>query len=307
MASTTETTGSLSKAASAADHAKQKMRAEEEEERMNMKVGGLADNSVFARAMKDPQLEPNSKEKFARLAFRNMANVAAALNPRPKARARWQRRMVIRHVRKGGRLTREMQLARSERKHLSKSFFMKTSIKKMMMLSRQIAGKSIDEAILQMRFSKKKIAGQVLEHLVTARNEAVVMKGMGRGAKVDPQKTLPVGPMVQNPSTTVPEPFQTPTKTLKKGKHPSTTDIYIAESWVNRGKYGKKPEYRARGRMNILRPPHTGISVLLKEEKTRLREKEEKEARAIRRRLGKGAWNQLPDRPVTRQSQHVLW
>lgn len=304
-----------------------------------MSTGGLAPSSVFSYVEEEPKKREmfghEPEEKFKRLADRNLNNISMALNPRPKARNRWLRKMVIRHVRKGGRLTRAETIARTERSHLSRSHFMKTSIKKMMMLARQIAGKSIDEAILQMRFSKKRVAQQVLQQLVVARNEAIVSKGMGlsRGpanaagedleiisatplaqdsnntASRENQtlQTLPNGPLVQDPSTTPPLASQTPTKTLKKTQQAHPTDIYIAESWINRGPYGKQAEYRARGRMNIRRPPHTGISVLLKEEKTRTREKKDKEARAIRRRLGKGAWVQLPDRPVTRQSQQVLW
>lgn len=59
--------------------------------------------------------------------------------------------------------------------------------------------------------------------------------------------------------------------------------------------------------MYVMRPPHTGISVLLKEEKTRLREAKEKEEKKIRRRMGKNMWTQLPDRKVTRQGQYLLW
>jgi hypothetical protein len=48
--------------------------------------------------------------------------------------------------------------------------------------------------------------------------------------------------------------------------------------------------------------------VLLKEEKTRTREKMEKEAKAIRRRMGQNMWTQLPDRKIQGpQSQYVLW
>lgn len=296
-----------------AERAREKLKAQQDEQRRKVSTGGLASTSVFSEPTSTEEVDSTvapgdrSEEKITRLAYRNMSNLAVGLNPRPNARARWQRKMLIRHVRRGGRLTKEMQLARTERNHLSKSHFMKTSIKKLMVLARQIAGKSIDEAILQMRFSKKKVAQQVREHLIQARNEAIVVKGMGQASRSDPAKTLPVGPMVLDPSVTEPEAHQTPTKTLKKGEEPGETDIYVAESWVNRGPYGKVPEYRARGRMNILRPPHTGISVVLKEEKTRTREKNEKEARAIRRRLGKGAWTQLPDRPITNQSQYVLW
>jgi len=96
-------------------------------------------------------------------------------------------------------------------------------------------------------------------------------------------------------------------KTYKKGEAPDPTDIYIAQAWTNKGPYEREPEFRARGQVNILRPPHTGITVFLKEEKTRTREKEEKEARRLKRRMGKSMWVQLPDRPVTAQRQHVLW
>ncbi|ETN41560.1 uncharacterized protein HMPREF1541_03496 [Cyphellophora europaea CBS 101466] len=260
-----------------------------------MAIGGLAEDSVFADhdTVKRPSVAAAeagpATEKFDRLAFRNMTSIAQGLNPRPNARARWQRKMIIRHVRRGGRLTKEMRIARTERNHTSRSHFFKTSMKKLMPLARQIAGKSIDEAILQMRFSKKKVAQEVREHLIQARNEAIVMKGMGQNSRADPNKTLPISP------------------TLKKGEAASETDIYVAQSWINRGPYGKQPEFRARGRINMLRPPHTGISVMLKEERTRTREKAEKEVRAIKRRLGKGMWTQLPDRPVTNQSQYVLW
>lgn len=278
-----------------------------------MAIGGLAEDSVFADhdTVKRPSVAAAeagpATEKFDRLAFRNMTSIAQGLNPRPNARARWQRKMIIRHVRRGGRLTKEMRIARTERNHTSRSHFFKTSMKKLMPLARQIAGKSIDEAILQMRFSKKKVAQEVREHLIQARNEAIVMKGMGQNSRADPNKTLPISPVVLDPAITPPETHQNPTKTLKKGEAASETDIYVAQSWINRGPYGKQPEFRARGRINMLRPPHTGISVMLKEERTRTREKAEKEVRAIKRRLGKGMWTQLPDRPVTNQSQYVLW
>ncbi|KAL8864738.1 MAG: hypothetical protein Q9174_007241 [Haloplaca sp. 1 TL-2023] len=50
-----------------------------------------------------------------------------------------------------------------------------------MPLARQIAGKPIDEAIIQMRFSKKKAARDVKKHLEYARDEAIVKRGMGLG------------------------------------------------------------------------------------------------------------------------------
>jgi len=265
-----------------------------------------------------------------------------------------------------------MRIARTERSHLSKSPFFKTSLKKLGPLARQIAGKSIDEAIMQMRFSTKKAARDVHKHLIQARNEAVAIRGMGLPDPNAPRKeftktefrhTMGVKEMIQaavnercylsdtgkmvektkatpldeeaytydtvrkttsdntqstpdmdhssieikDPSNTVPLLTQKPTKALQSGLQHNPTDMYIAEAWVNRGAYGQEGSPRARGRMDILRPPHTGISVVLKEEKTRTRVKMEKEMKAIRKRMKGKVWTQLPDRPITRQSQYVLW
>lgn len=303
------------------------------------KMGDLADNSLFAGEeprpvegeKKDaiPPVERDAKRDALSLESRNPNNMAPVLNPRPTARSRWQRRMVIREIRRRGRLTKEMRLARTERSHLSRSHFFKTSMKKLAPLARQIAGKPIDEAILQMRFSAKKAAKDVRKHLIQARDEAIVARGMGLGlpspsdisnfsvatAETTPSSTEdttspPTTPssFAQDPSITPPLPYQNSTKSFRHGHTPDPTSIYIAQAWTNRGPYGRAPDYRAFGRINILRPPHTGLSVLLKEEKTRTREKMEKEAKAIRRRMGKNMWTQLPDRKVQGpQSQYVLW
>jgi ribosomal protein L22 len=268
-------------------------------------TGRLADTSVFGPS-EDIDAEETDPDQGV-FDGRSIANVERALNPRPNARARWQARMVAKHVRRGGRLTKEMLIARTERQHQLQSHFFKTSQKKLRPLATQIAGKSIDEAILQMRFSKKKVAQDIHAHLIHARNEAMAVKGMGMQTRTDVKPTLPTGAVVLDPSITPPEDHQLPSKVLRKGEKVSPTDIYIAQAWINRGKYGRVPEYRAKGSMNILRPPYTGLTVLLKEEKTRTRERTEKEVKAIRKRIGKNLWTQLPDRPVTRQSQHVLW
>ena len=175
-------------------------------------------------------------------------------------------------------------------------------MKKLAPLARQIAGKPIDEAILQMRFSNKKVAQDVRQHLIQARNEAIVAKGMGIG-----RHGTDTSELQSDPSEMPSLPHQTPLKALKKGEAVDPTDIYVAQAWTNRGPYGQEPDFRARGRMFMKRPPHTGLSVMLKEEKTRTREKVEKEGRAIKKRLGKSMWVHLPDRPVTTQRQHVLW
>lgn len=46
-----------------------------------------------------------------------------------------------------------------------------------------------------------------------------------------------------------------------------------------------------------------GISVVLKEEATRIRQSEDIKKKRDNRKL----WTQLPDRPIQQQRQHVLW
>jgi ribosomal protein L22 len=293
---------------------------------MSQRLGTLAPNSLFAgeaeqskkvttnESSVEPPEEYYPEDVVSPFSSRNPANMAVVLNPRPNARARWQRRMVIRDIRRRGRLTKAMQIARTERSHLSRSHFFKTSMKKLAPLARQIAGKSIDEAITQMRFSNKKAAIDVRQHLIAARNEAIVARGMGLPPRNSPPSEVAptVSKATEDPSITPPLPTQRADRGLKRAYDEkkvlqNQTDIYIAEAWTNRGPYGAEADYRAKGRVNMMRPPYTGLSVLLKEEKTRTREKQEKEAKAIRKRMGKNMWTQLPDRPVVRQSQQVLW
>ncbi len=149
--------------------------------------------------------------------------------------------MVIREIQRRGRLSKPMQIKRTERQSLSKSEMLKTSVKKLGPLARQIAGKSVEDAIVQMRFSAKKAAKDVKEHLEFARNEAVVRRGMGLG---EPEGTKGKEVEIE----------------LKNGKRRLVRDrtgLYVDEAWVGRGKYGKEPEHRARGRINMLRPPET--------------------------------------------------
>lgn len=319
-----------------------------EQQQTKPRQGSLAGNSLFAdvqqleRPRDTGDMTTASQSELVgldptALELRNPSSLAAALNPRPEARSRWQRRMVIRSVRQRGRLSKAVKIARAERSSLSRSHFFKTSMKKLAPLARQIAGKHIDEAILQMRFSKKKVAQEVRAHLIQAKNEAIVARGMGLGhLEQSPQNTVPQPPAPPPPqhvdltpplpssntttttNTTPLQPTASQTRTPKPSYLPGTliptnpslrppTSIYISQAWINRGPYEEKPDYRAFGRMNIMRPPSTAISVLLKEEKTRAREASEKETKKIRRRMGKGMWTQLPDRKVTRQGQYLLW
>ncbi|PGG98174.1 hypothetical protein GX51_06962 [Blastomyces parvus] len=236
---------------------------------------------------------------------RDLDNLARALVPFPNRRARWERKMVIRSIRRRGRLTRTEEIARTERESLSKSHFFKTSVKKLMMVARQIAGKNIDDAILQMRYSPKKVAKDVKEHLELARDEAVVVHGMGLGRGQKSATTVVAeaeegaGKSTENPITI----------TLKDGQRKTITDrtaIYIAQAWVGRGTFGRELDHRARGNINVMRPPHTSLTVVLKEENTRIREWEERHAKEERKRRSQLRVS-LPDRKVYGQRQYYSW
>ncbi|KAH8423447.1 mitochondrial 54S ribosomal protein uL22m [Aspergillus melleus] len=266
--------------------------------------GSLSADSIFAEDEASPKLiasgrtpsrrtaaQPAEGEEEAEYTYavdgRNRETMQTALDPRPNARVRWERKMVIREVRRRGRISKTEQILRTERESTSKSHWFKTSVKKLGPLARQIAGKNIDEAMLQMRFSKKKAAKDVLEHLQHAKNVAIVRSGMGLGAASDKGVTI----------------------TLKSGQRKTITDptaIYIEQAWVNRGPYGYDYDHRARGQINMLRPPYTSLSVVLKEEKTRIREWQVREAESQRKRKTQ-LWTQLPDRKISAQNQYYSW
>lgn len=174
-------------------------------------------------------------------AERDLSVMAAALDPDPRARRRWERKMVMRDVRRGGRLSKPQLIKRTEREITSKSPMLKTSTKKLGMLARQIAGKPIEEAIVQMRFSKKKAAKDIRKHLEYARDEAIVKRGMGLG----------------DAEGTKGEPAEIETKEGRRMLVEDRTGIYVDQAWVGRGSYGVAYDYRARGKLNIMRPPHT--------------------------------------------------
>lgn len=213
--------------------------------------------------------------------------MAARLDPDPQGRRLWERKMVIRSIRRRGRLSKSQLLKRTERESAFTSPFLPTSIKKLTKLANQIAGKPIDEAIVQMQFSKKKAAKDVLKALNVARDKAITERGMGLG-KVEGRTG---------------EPVQIELKDGKKKIITDRTSIYVDQAWVGRGSYTGELEYRAMGRTYVLKHPTTSISVLLKEEATRVRLSEERKKKRDNRKL----WVQLPDRPVTAQRQYCLW
>ena len=171
-----------------------------------------------------------------------MATVEASLwvtDPDPRARVRWERKQVIAHVKRNGRLTRAERLARAERQFTLRSPTMRTSTKKLMHLAHQIAGKSVDDAVVQMRYSKKKYAAEIKYHLEDARDRATVARGMGLGA------------VTKSDGAVAPPPRKIRTK---DGRHlvvEDPTSMFVAQAWVNRGPLmGWRPNYMARGRMS---------------------------------------------------------
>ncbi|KAH7062657.1 mitochondrial large ribosomal subunit [Macrophomina phaseolina] len=264
------------------------------QKRPDMRRGSLASGSIFedvpARPTQEQEAEQAQTPKpGAHPLFpdRDPNAMATVLDPDPRSSARWQRKMVIRETQRRGRVSRTVELKRTEREDLVKSPLIKTSVKKLVKLAHQIQGKPIEEAILQMRFSKKKAAKEVLKHLEYARDHAVVSRGMGLGEA----------------EGTKGEPVEIELKDGRRKKVDDRTGIYVDQAWVGRGSYGRAYEFRARGRINILRLPTTSISVVLKEEATRIRQSEEMQQKRANRKL----WVQLPDRPIQQQRQHLLW
>lgn len=159
-------------------------------------------------------------------------------------------------------MTNTVKIARTERSLLSKSHMLKTSVKKLGPLARQIAGKPIEDAIVQMRFSKKKVAADVMKLLEYARDEAIVKRGMGLG-QVKWTEEVKEGESYSGEKLGgIAEPGKGEMIMVddRKGRRRTVTDrtsIYIDEAWVGRGKYGSEPDYRARGQVYLMRPPLT--------------------------------------------------
>lgn len=247
--------------------------------------GALADNAIF----NDPIAQPARQvaAKGSALGQVIPPTRLLRLDPVPHRRRRWERKMVIRQITKRGRLTKAQILKRTERTYLARSDWLKTSIKKLSPLANQIMGKSVEEAIVQMRFSKKKNAIRIREHLEKARDEAIVNRGMGLGKAEDNTGSRAI----------------IRTKDGRRLDVKDRTSIYVDQAWVNRGPFGKDKNSRARGRIDRLRLPQTSISVLLKEEATRVREHRER----VEKENNKKLWMPLPDRPVTEQRQYYCW
>ena len=150
-------------------------------------------------------------------------------------------------------------IKRTERESLSKSPFFKTSIKKLYPLARQIAGKPIEEAIVQMRFSKKKAAREVKKHLEYARDEAIVKRGMGLGEVKAPAEEGET-PELANRGTVLPKGMVVIDKKGTRRWVTDKTNMYVDQAWVGRGTYTFSGSPRARGRVDKICHPKTSKS-----------------------------------------------
>lgn len=182
------------------------------------------------------------------------------IDPDPAARRSLERKLVIKGVTKHGRMTKAAKIARTERTSLYKSHFLPTSVKKMQKILRQIAGKTVSEALVQLRFSPKKVARDIMKGLIIAQDEAIAGRGMGLGDKHALKKWIEqrneVASTLAELDETAPKPKGTSQVIeLKDGKKKlvkDPTEIYIDQAWCGRGEAWKSPEFRARGRVNML-------------------------------------------------------
>ncbi|KAK1244687.1 hypothetical protein MKX07_003486 [Trichoderma sp. CBMAI-0711] len=250
--------------------------------------GGVEDN-IFQEEIEAAKPVDDAPAAQEPSEVRTKESLAMVVDPDVRSRIRWQRKKVIQSVRRNGELTKEERIKMTERELLHKSDFFPTSVKKLVMLARQIAGKPVDEAIQQMKWSKKKFAAEVKYHLEEARDLAVVQRGMGLG-KVN-------GDILDKPR-------KVQDKDGKWIEIADPTRLYVAQSWVGRGPWrGKEIDYKGRGRMGVIQHPSTSFTVVLKEEKTRIREYEELKAKEAQ----KGPWVHLPNRKVHGQRPYYSW
>lgn len=174
-----------------------------------------------------------------------------ALDPDPRWRIRWQKKKVAQMVRDQGRekTPRELRLERiraTEKRQASTSSVMATSTKKLVHLAHQIVGKPVDDAITQMRYSKKKAAREVRWQLEEARDMAIATRGMGLGAAPGAKEGERV--------------FDKPKKIQDKDGNwmevADPTSLYVDESWVGKGPFrGGRIQYHSRGRMSMMWRP----------------------------------------------------
>ncbi|KAI1160746.1 ribosomal protein L22/L17 [Nemania serpens] len=237
--------------------------------------------SLAPEALKRRQVSPMSYSRMKE-------HMERALDPDPRWRVRYQRKKIMQMVRANGKLSKQERIKLSEKEITSNSELVPTSTKKLIFLSHQIVGKTVDEALTQMRFSKKKFAREVTYQLEEARDTAIVSRGMGLG--------------VRNGETLAKRNIKT--KDGKAIEVHDPTRLYVEQSWVTKGPdRGFRIHYAGRGRQYPMYRPTARIHLVLKEEKTRIRQHDDRVAKEAK----KAPWIHLPNRPVTAQRQYYSW
>ncbi|KAI0018677.1 ribosomal protein L22 [Xylariomycetidae sp. FL0641] len=216
-------------------------------------------------------------------------HLARVHDPDPRWRVRFLKRAVWDMVRAGPLPTKKQWEKENEHMYTARSNKLPTSVKKLNPLARQIAGLTVEDAITQMHYSKKKMSNMIAFQLEMARDRAIVARGMGLG--------VPNG-----------EVFTKPKKIkTKDGRWIEITDpsrMYVDEAWVTKGgQHIDRIEYMGRGRASKRFSRKSRLYLRIKEERTRIRtynERKEKEYKL-------GPWVHLPNRPITAQRQYYCW
>ncbi|KAM0277310.1 hypothetical protein ACHAQH_005901 [Verticillium albo-atrum] len=275
---------------------RQRLLAEQQQQKAPSLSDSIFQDEVEA-ATSDSLARPGAEAARSRQATPSEA-AAWRVDPDPRSRVRWERKKVIQMVQRQTASSepsdyeRRVERIRLTERHMThKSPFLETSTKKLVMLARQIQGKTLQDALTQMTYSKKKMAREVKFHLEEARDFAVVSRGMGlaRAGAAAGEKDAVV---------------KIKTKDGQSLKVTDPSSLYVAEAWVNKGpSRNRRIEFKGRGRTGLIISPSTGISVVLKEEKTRIREHNERVAKEAKRK----PWVHLPNRPVTAQRPYYSW
>lgn len=204
-------------------------------------IKAVSDDGVDGDPGKRSQTHPRAETGTSTYS-KMKEHMEMALNPDPRWKVRYQRKKIMQMVRADGKLSKEERIKLEEKEVTNASDPLPTSTKKLVHLSRQIVGKTVEEAIVQMRFSKKRMAREVKYQLEEARDTAIVSRGMGlgvQGGKVPAKRAIK-------------------TKDGKKLQVQDPTRLYVDESWVTKGPVrGMRIQYHARGRMSRMWRPTT--------------------------------------------------
>jgi ribosomal protein L22 len=236
-------------------------------------------NSIFSVERESPNWRPDLSKDERNALRKEMADQSASdkanndkklvsmnLDPDPEARLSLERRLVVAGVKRHGRMTKAQTLARTERQSLYKSQNLPTSTKKLQKVVNQLAGKTVSEALVQLRFSPKRIARDVIKGLEIAQDEAIAGYGMGLGGgkrareRWEAQRSRSVLPRstrdivektTRETGAAGPKNIELKDGSKKRVNDPS--EIYIDQIWVGKGEMWMSPEFRARGAVNMLR------------------------------------------------------